>query len=194
MRTARLGLGYRPMMPPAQVAAGRVGRRAHRPAGPGRLAGRDAGHRPQGTPPPRRAAAVHRHRRPPVHRLRHRRPGRASSPTWNYATAAGPAARTGSAAPRTPALRNLPLHGFAQNQIWCEVVALACELLAWMQMLALDRHRPPLGTQTAAAADVLRRRAPGPRRPPPAAPPRRDLALGRQITAAITRLHAFAPG
>ncbi|MEV6980656.1 IS1380 family transposase [Sphaerisporangium sp. NPDC051017] len=34
-------------------------------------------------------------------------------------------------------LRNLPLHDFAQNQIWCEIVALACELLAWMQMLAL---------------------------------------------------------
>jgi len=25
-------------------------------------------------------------------------------------------------------LRNLPLHGYDQNQIWCEVVALACEL------------------------------------------------------------------
>lgn len=35
-------------------------------------------------------------------------------------------------------LRNLPLHDFNQNQIWCEIVALACELLAWMQMLALD--------------------------------------------------------
>jgi hypothetical protein len=34
-------------------------------------------------------------------------------------------------------LRNLPLHGFDQNQIWCEIVALACELLSWMQMLAL---------------------------------------------------------
>ena len=34
-------------------------------------------------------------------------------------------------------LRNLPLHGFTQNQIWCEIVALACELLAWMQLLAL---------------------------------------------------------
>jgi hypothetical protein len=34
-------------------------------------------------------------------------------------------------------LRNLPLHGYTQNQIWCEIVALACELLAWMQMLAL---------------------------------------------------------
>jgi hypothetical protein len=34
-------------------------------------------------------------------------------------------------------LRNLPLKGFAQNQIWCEIVALACELLAWTQLLAL---------------------------------------------------------
>jgi hypothetical protein len=34
-------------------------------------------------------------------------------------------------------LRNLPLKGFAQNQLWCEIVALACELLAWTQVLAL---------------------------------------------------------
>ena len=34
-------------------------------------------------------------------------------------------------------LRNLPLKGFTQNQLWCEIVALACELLAWTQMLAL---------------------------------------------------------
>jgi hypothetical protein len=35
-------------------------------------------------------------------------------------------------------LRNLPLHDFTQNQIWCEIVALACDLMAWMQMLALN--------------------------------------------------------
>src|SRR5258707_5443352 len=35
-------------------------------------------------------------------------------------------------------LRNLPLQGFTQNQLWCEIVAMACELLAWMAMLALD--------------------------------------------------------
>jgi hypothetical protein len=34
-------------------------------------------------------------------------------------------------------LRNLPLKDFARNQIWCEIVALACELLAWAQLLAL---------------------------------------------------------
>jgi Transposase DDE domain group 1 len=33
--------------------------------------------------------------------------------------------------------RNLPLKGFAQNQLWCEIVSLACELLAWTQLLAL---------------------------------------------------------
>lgn len=34
-------------------------------------------------------------------------------------------------------LTNLPLYGFTQNQIWCAIVALACELTAWMQLLAL---------------------------------------------------------
>jgi hypothetical protein len=34
-------------------------------------------------------------------------------------------------------LRNLPLKGFTQNQIWTEITALACELLAWTQTLAL---------------------------------------------------------
>lgn len=37
-------------------------------------------------------------------------------------------------------LRNLPLHGFAQNQIWLALVALACELTAWMQTTALHGH------------------------------------------------------
>jgi len=33
-------------------------------------------------------------------------------------------------------LRNLPLHGFNQNRIWCQLVALATELTAWMGLLA----------------------------------------------------------
>jgi hypothetical protein len=37
-------------------------------------------------------------------------------------------------------LTNLPLHDFAQNQIWCAIVALAVELTAWMQMLTLAGH------------------------------------------------------
>ncbi|SEO64166.1 Transposase DDE domain group 1 [Actinacidiphila rubida] len=39
--------------------------------------------------------------------------------------------------PRDTGLRNLPFHGFAQNQIWLEIVQLALDLLAWMPMLAL---------------------------------------------------------
>ena len=37
-------------------------------------------------------------------------------------------------------LTNLPLHDFAQNQIWCAIITLAAELTAWMQMLALTDH------------------------------------------------------
>jgi hypothetical protein len=37
-------------------------------------------------------------------------------------------------------LTNLPLHDLAQNQIWCALVALACELTAWAQTLALAEH------------------------------------------------------
>ncbi|MBA3279539.1 MAG: IS1380 family transposase [Geodermatophilaceae bacterium] len=37
-------------------------------------------------------------------------------------------------------LTNLPLHDFTQNQVWCAIIALAVELTAWMQMLALAGH------------------------------------------------------
>lgn len=40
--------------------------------------------------------------------------------------------------------------------IWCDLVAMACELAAWMQMLALAGPPAP-GNLTAAAAHVLRR-------------------------------------
>ncbi|MFJ9034284.1 transposase [Streptomyces sp. NPDC102274] len=38
---------------------------------------------------------------------------------------------------RASGLHNLPLHGFAQNQIWLEIVQFALDLLASMPMLAL---------------------------------------------------------
>jgi hypothetical protein len=91
-------------------------------------------------------------------------------------------------------LRNLPLHGFAQNQIWCELVAMAGELLAWMAMLALDgpaRAWEPkrLRLRLFSAAGRLVR---GGRRL------RLRLAAtwpwASQLTTAITRLQAFAPG
>jgi hypothetical protein len=43
-------------------------------------------------------------------------------------------------AAKNTGLTNLPLHGFAHNQIWVAIVALAVELTAWTQMLALTDH------------------------------------------------------
>jgi hypothetical protein len=91
-------------------------------------------------------------------------------------------------------LRNLPLHGYAQNQIWCEIVALACDLLAWTQALALTgsarRWEPRrLRLRIFACAGRIAR---GGRRL------RLRLAASwpwaEQITTAITRLQALAPG
>jgi hypothetical protein len=91
-------------------------------------------------------------------------------------------------------LRNLPLHGFAQNQLWCELVAMASELTAWMQMLALEgpaRAWEPKRVRLrlfSAAGRLVR----GGRRL------RLRLAAtwpwAGQLTAAITRLQALAPG
>jgi hypothetical protein len=39
-------------------------------------------------------------------------------------------------------LRNLPFHGYQQNRIWVEIVALAADLLTWTQTLAFDAHQP----------------------------------------------------
>jgi hypothetical protein len=91
-------------------------------------------------------------------------------------------------------LRNLPLHGFDQNQIWCELVAMASELLTWTQMLALDgpaRAWEPkrLRLRLFSAAGRL---AHGGRRL------RLRLAAtwpwAAQLTAAITRLQSYTPG
>lgn len=38
-------------------------------------------------------------------------------------------------------LRRLPGHALAFNQAWCIAVAIACDLLAWLRLLALDHHQ-----------------------------------------------------
>ncbi|HUR08562.1 MAG TPA: IS1380 family transposase [Nonomuraea sp.] len=43
-------------------------------------------------------------------------------------------------AAKATGLTNLPLHGYAHNKIWVAIVALALELTAWTQMLALTDH------------------------------------------------------
>jgi hypothetical protein len=91
-------------------------------------------------------------------------------------------------------LRNLPLKGFAQNQVWCEIVALACELLAWTQMLALTgtarRWEPKrLRLRLFSAAGRLVR---GGRRLRLRLAERWPWAV--EITAAVTRLQALPSG
>jgi hypothetical protein len=86
-------------------------------------------------------------------------------------------------------LRNLPLKGFTQNQIWTEITALACELLAWTQTLALTgparRWEPKRLRLFSTAGRIVR----GGRRL------RLHLAArwpwAQEITAAISRLQAL---
>jgi len=91
-------------------------------------------------------------------------------------------------------LRNLPLHGFAQNQLWCEVVSLACELLAWTQLLALTgaacRWEPKrLRLRVFSVAGRLARSG---RRLRLRLPERWPWAS--EVTAAVTRLQALPAG
>lgn len=91
-------------------------------------------------------------------------------------------------------LRNLPLRGYAQNQVWCELVSLASELLAWTAMLALDgtaRRWEPRRLRLrlfSVAGRIVR----GGRKVRIRLAARWPWAT--QITAALTRLHALAPG
>jgi len=91
-------------------------------------------------------------------------------------------------------LRNLPLKGFAQNQLWCEIVALACELLAWTQLLALAgeaRRWEPKRLRLRLFAIAGRLASSGRRL-------RLRIAArwpwAGQITAAVTRLQALPSG
>jgi hypothetical protein len=91
-------------------------------------------------------------------------------------------------------LRNLPLKGYAQNQVWCEIVALACELMAWMQMLALTgkaRRWEPKRLRLRIFA-VAGRLASSGRRLRLRLAERWTWAV--QITAAATRLQALPSG
>jgi DDE family transposase len=83
-------------------------------------------------------------------------------------------------AARDTGLRNLPLHGFTQNQVWLEIVSLALDLLALDADARPDRCHPSLGAQTAPTQVVLRRRPTGQHRPTPMAPPTAALAPGRR--------------
>jgi hypothetical protein len=105
-------------------------------------------------------------------------PKAASSSTSNYATGSGHAAKTASGPPKTSACATCPCAATPRTRSWTEQAAMACELLAWTQMLGpsskahrLEPKRLRLWIFTAAGHLVRGGRA-------AAAPPRHQLALG----------------
>ena len=116
-----------------------LGGRGHRAAGAVRLASGDAGHRAQGTTAPRRPTPLHRPRRAPADRLGHQHPrGQLADLELRHRRRARAEDRIRTS--KDTGLTNLPLHDFTQNQVWVAIVALATELTAWMQLLALTDH------------------------------------------------------
>ena len=140
-----------------------------------------------------------RSRRTAFHLLRHGRQGRTARRAADLelrhrrlGPVRGPVHRIRCA--KDTGLRNLPLHEFAQNQIWCEIIAMACELLAWLQMPAFTGHarrlepkRLRLGIFAAAGRLVC-----GGRRLRLRLAVR--WAMDWAIIAATTRLYVLAPG
>lgn len=93
-------------------------------------------------------------------------------------------------------LTNLPLHGLNQNRIWCALVALACELTTWTQLLAYTdtptRRWEPKRLRFRLFSTAARLVRTG-RRVLVRLP--RDDAWAHLITTGITRLRALAvPG
>ena len=116
--------------------------------------------------PSRCAVAVHRPRRTATDRIRHQHHHRAIGGPGTTSPSPGPLRRPHPYR-QDCGLRNLPLHGFDQNRIWCVIVELACELLAWTQMLALTdspaRRWEPKSTTT---TTIFSRSTPNPPCPP----------------------------
>jgi Transposase DDE domain group 1 len=77
-------------------------------------------------------------------------------------------------------LMSLPLQGSDQNRIWCAIVALAVEITAWMQMLALNGHATRRWeTKTVAATPVHPPGHDRTHRPTGPPPPRDQSPRGR---------------
>jgi len=75
-------------------------------------------------------------------------------------------------------LRNLPLHELDQNRIWQAIVALACEITAWTELLAPAEHPARRWEPNVSGCGSSPCPPGGPSRPPHqcAAPPRRRAA------------------
>ena len=92
-------------------------------------------------------------------------------------------------------LRNLPLHELDQNRIWQAIVALACEITAWTQLLAPAEHPARRWEPNVSGCGSSPFPPAGPSRPPPRPASTRSDVLADLVTDGITRLRALAvPG
>ena len=108
-----------------------------RPARPDRLAQGDAGDPAPRATPPGRPAALRGRGRLPAHRLGHQHKSGPARRPRGPPPATGPLPGDRIRCAKDTGLDRFPLQGFAQNRIWCLIVALACDLLAFSQLLAL---------------------------------------------------------
>jgi hypothetical protein len=76
-------------------------------------------------------------------------------------------------------LRNLQVKGFAQNQVWCEIVALGLRAACLDPAARPDQEGPPLGTQAAPPCASSPSGSTRLQEPPATPAPRPELGLGR---------------
>ncbi|OLO80729.1 hypothetical protein BKH12_13650, partial [Actinomyces naeslundii] len=93
--------------------------------------------RAQRAAPPGRPAALRGRRGLPADRLRHQHEGGAARRPRGPPPATSPLPGDRIRCAKDTGLDRFPLQGFAQNRVWCLIVALACDLLAFSQLLAL---------------------------------------------------------
>ena len=87
--------------------------------------------------PSGRPAALRGRGRLPAHRLRHQHEGGAARRSRGAPPAAGPPRGGRIRCAEDTGLDRFPLQGSAANRVWCLIVALACDLLAFSQLLTL---------------------------------------------------------
>lgn len=118
--------------------------------------------------PPGRPAALRGRRGLPAHRLRHQHEGGAARRPRGPPPATSPLPGDRIRCAKDTGLNHFPLQGFAQNRIWCLIVALACDPLAFSQLLALTSTPPGprLEAQDDPPAADKRPRCHRPSRPP----------------------------
>lgn len=118
--------------------------------------------------PSGRPAALRGRGRLPTDRLRHQHEGGSARRSRGAPPAAGPLPGDRIRCAKDTGLNRFPLQGFAANRVWCLIVALACDLLAFSQLLAMADAppRPRLGAPNdPPAADGHPRRHRPPHRP-----------------------------